>query len=168
VLRFILFILLFVAGSNIQYLLATILLTIPVAVLYIFRHPYQVKRIVAFLFPELYKNDIAFQLYQSLIAIGSGGLWGRGLGDRFLRHVERTRVLVHLVDIAGAEGRDPVEDFHTINRELMNYSRKLIDTPQVIAANKMDLQGAAENLRKFKKAVRKKVYPISALKKKGG
>lgn len=92
---------------------------------------------------------------------------GRGLGDKFLRHVERTRLLVHLVDMSASEGRDPVEDYRTINRELKNYSRALVNKVQLIAANKMDLEGAVEQLERFKKLVRKKVYPISALKREG-
>jgi len=70
-----------VAGTNIQYIMGTVLIIIPFAVLYIYSNPYQVKRILGFLFPELFKSNVAYQLYQSLIAIGSGGLWGQGLGD---------------------------------------------------------------------------------------
>lgn len=96
-----------------------------------------------------------------------GSSQGRGLGDKFLRHLERTKVLIHLIDMAGFEGRDPREDYKTINRELKNYSRLLSQKPQLIAANKMDLEGASVNLERFKRAVKKKVYPISALKKQG-
>lgn len=96
-----------------------------------------------------------------------GSSQGKGLGDRFLRHIERTKLIVHLIDISGSEARDPVEDYRIINKELKNYSPGLTKKPQIIAANKMDLEGAGENLGKFKKAVRKKVYPISALKKEG-
>lgn len=96
-----------------------------------------------------------------------GSSKGRGLGDKFLRHLERTKVLIHLVDISGSEGRDPLEDYKVINKELGDYASELLKKPQVIAANKMDLEGAAENLKNFKAAVKKKVYPISALKKEG-
>ncbi len=96
-----------------------------------------------------------------------GASHGRGLGDKFLRHVERTKVLVHLVDMAAVEGRDPVSDFKIINQELKSYSGDVYKKPQVIVANKMDLAGAKANLAKFKKATRKKVYPISALKSEG-
>jgi GTP-binding protein len=92
---------------------------------------------------------------------------GRGLGDKFLRHVERTRILVHMLDMSGFEGRDPVEDYKSINNELKCYSRDLVKKTQIIAANKMDLPAAEKNLRNFKKAVRKKVIPISALEKRG-
>jgi GTP-binding protein len=96
-----------------------------------------------------------------------GSSKGRGLGDRFLRHIERTKILIHLIDMAGFEGRDPLEDYRTINQELKNYSKEVLKKPQVIVANKMDLEGAGLNLERFKKAVKKKVYPISALKKEG-
>jgi GTP-binding protein len=96
-----------------------------------------------------------------------GSSCGRGLGDKFLRHIERTKVLIHLLDMSGFEGRDPLEDYKIINKELANYSPAVFKKPQVIAANKMDLDGAAANLKKFKKVVKKKVYPVSALKKEG-
>ncbi len=83
---------------------------------------------------------------------------GAGLGHDFLRHVERTRMLVHVVDMAGTEGRDPVEDYRKINAELKIYSKKLLTLPQIIAANKMDMPGAEENLKRFKRSVRK--YPV--------
>lgn len=96
-----------------------------------------------------------------------GSSKGRGLGDRFLRHIERTKVLIHLIDISGFEGRDPVEDYKAINKELKSYSPEVSKKPQIIALNKIDIEGAMENVRKFKKAVKKKVYPISALEKEG-
>ncbi|MFA5275368.1 MAG: GTPase ObgE [Candidatus Omnitrophota bacterium] len=92
---------------------------------------------------------------------------GRGLGDKFLRHVERTKILVHLLDMSGFEGRDPLKDYVTINNELKVYSKALAKKKQIIAANKMDLSGAEANLKKFKAKYRKKIYPISALKKEG-
>lgn len=96
-----------------------------------------------------------------------GSSQGRGLGDEFLRHIERTRIIVHLIDMAGFEGRDPLEDYRVINKELKGYSQELLAKPQLIAANKMDLDTAAANLARFKKATRKKIYPISALHKQG-
>ena len=75
-----------------------------------------------------------------------GASEGVGLGHDFLRHIERTRVLVHVLDASGLEGRDPVEDFYKINDELFQYNPKLEDKPQLIVANKMDLPGAEENL----------------------
>ncbi|MGE5308315.1 MAG: Obg family GTPase CgtA [Deltaproteobacteria bacterium] len=96
-----------------------------------------------------------------------GSSKGKGLGDRFLRHVNRTEVLLHLIDMGGSEGRDPLEDYRVINRELKAYDPALAKKPQVLAANKMDLEPAARNLARFKKAVRKKIFPISALERKG-
>lgn len=89
---------------------------------------------------------------------------GRGLGDKFLRHIERTKVLIHLVDIAAVEGRQPLKDYRKLNHELKAYSKELMKKPQVIALNKIDLTGAPEHLKKFKKSMpRTKVYPISAV-----
>ena len=96
-----------------------------------------------------------------------GSSHGRGLGDKFLRHVERTKILLHLVDMAGFEGRDPLEDYKAINKELKDYSQEVFKKKQLIVANKMDLEGARKNLARFKRSVKKKVYPISALKKEG-
>ena len=96
-----------------------------------------------------------------------GSAQGKGLGDRFLRHVERTKLLVHIVDMSGFEARDPVEDYRVINSELKGYSSAVFKKPQIVVANKMDLAGAAENLKRFRKAVKKTVYPISALKSQG-
>ncbi|MCX5699905.1 MAG: GTPase ObgE [Candidatus Omnitrophica bacterium] len=96
-----------------------------------------------------------------------GASEGRGLGDQFLKHVERTKILIHLIDMAGFEGRDPVEDYKNINLELKNYSKAVFKKPQIVCANKMDLDGAHENLKRFKKLIKKTVYPISALNKQG-
>ncbi|MFA5114999.1 MAG: GTPase ObgE [Candidatus Omnitrophota bacterium] len=96
-----------------------------------------------------------------------GSAEGRGLGQKFLRHIERTRVLLHVIDAAGFEGRDPLEDYRIINNELKKYKDEIARKPQVLAANKMDLEGAEENLARFKAALKKKVYPISALRKEG-
>ncbi|MFA5095907.1 MAG: GTPase ObgE [Candidatus Omnitrophota bacterium] len=96
-----------------------------------------------------------------------GSSSGKGLGDRFLRHVERTRTLIHLLDMSGFEGRDPLEDYRIINEELGRYNISLAGKTQILAANKMDLEGAQENLKRFKKSVKKKIYPISALEKEG-
>jgi GTP-binding protein len=94
---------------------------------------------------------------------------GIGLGHQFLRHVERTRVIVHVVDMAGTEGRDPFEDYVKINEELKAYDEKLMGRPQIIAANKMDMPGAEENLASFttKLASDIPIYSISALTKDG-
>lgn len=89
---------------------------------------------------------------------------GLGLGHEFLRHIERTRLLCHVVDISGMEGRNPVEDYKTINLELKNYSKKLAGLKQIIVLNKCDVYGAEENIKEFKKRVRKyKILTVSAL-----
>ncbi len=95
---------------------------------------------------------------------------GVGLGHEFLKHVERTKILIHVVDMAAIEGRDPVEDFKVINQELEKYNPVLAGRPQVIAANKMEIPGAEENLERFRKAVESEeymVFPVSAATNKG-
>lgn len=89
---------------------------------------------------------------------------GAGLGHDFLRHVERTRVLVHVLDISGSEGRDPLEDFKVINNELALYNPVLAGRPQVIAANKIDLPGAEENLERLRASLGRdyEIFPMSA------
>lgn len=96
-----------------------------------------------------------------------GSSFGKGLGDRFLRHIERTGLILHLMDMSGSEGRDPVEDYHIINKELKNYGKEISKKPQIMVANKMDLENSVLHLERFKKAIKKKIYPISALKKEG-
>ncbi len=96
-----------------------------------------------------------------------GASQGKGLGDRFLRHIERTRLLVHLIDLSGSEGRDPFSDYHTINAELKGYSPALARKPQLIVANKMDVAESAEKLERFRKQLGKPVLGISALRKSG-
>lgn len=90
-----------------------------------------------------------------------GAHLGKGLGDEFLRHVERTRVLIHMIDMASVEKRDPSSDLKSINSELEQYNPLLLKRPQILAANKMDLPEASENLKRFKKKTRKVIYPIS-------
>ncbi|MFK9091313.1 GTPase ObgE [Bacillus salipaludis] len=98
-----------------------------------------------------------------------GASEGVGLGHQFLRHIERTRVIVHVIDMAATEGRDPFEDYLTINRELKEYNLRLTERPQIIVANKMDMPGAEENLEKFKEQLEEDypIFPISAVSRKG-
>lgn len=95
-----------------------------------------------------------------------GAAEGVGLGLQFLRHIERTRLLIHVVDISGSEGRDPVEDFIKINEELKKYSVKLWDRPQIIAANKSDISHDDTNFNNFKEKLQemgyKHIFKISA------
>lgn len=88
---------------------------------------------------------------------------GKGLGDDFLRHVERTRALIHMIDMAGSDCRNPVDDFNSINNELKLYNPELGKRPQVIAVNKMDIPEAKENLKAFRKKIKKTVYPVSCV-----
>lgn len=95
-----------------------------------------------------------------------GASEGVGLGHDFLRHIERTKVLVHVLDVSGTEGRDPIDDYEKINGELARYSEKLAKKPQIIAANKVDLLGESGNLEKlqaYMAAQGREVYPICAL-----
>ncbi len=93
---------------------------------------------------------------------------GAGLGSEFLRHIERTRMIVHVVDISGLEGRDPYEDYLKINAELKKYDKEVAKLKQIIVANKIDVYGAEENLKEFKKKLgRKTVVTISAVTGKG-
>lgn len=85
---------------------------------------------------------------------------GLGLGHNFLKHIERTRVLVHVLDASGSEDRDPIEDFYKINNELSQYNIKLGDKPQIIVANKMDIPEAIEGLERIKKEFEPKGYKI--------
>lgn len=85
---------------------------------------------------------------------------GVGLGHDFLRHVERTKVLLHIVDVAGVDGRDPIDDFEKINYELAQYSERLARRKQVVVANKMDLPEAEENFAKLKAYVEERGYEI--------
>lgn len=96
-----------------------------------------------------------------------GAADGAGLGHDFLRHVERTRMLVHVVDMSGCEGRDPMEDYRQINEELSRFSESLAALPQIVAANKMDITGAEDNLELFREELEEMgenvmVFPVSA------
>ncbi len=93
---------------------------------------------------------------------------GRGLGDRFMKHAERTKILLHLIDMSGSEGRDPLEDYEKINFELQSYSDELFFKNKIVVANKMDLETAAVHLKRFKRKYKQeKIFPVSALEKKG-
>jgi GTP-binding protein len=89
---------------------------------------------------------------------------GKGLGHKFLRHIERTKLILLVIDMAGADGRDPCGSYKALTDELRLYSGKLGKKERLIAANKMDLAGADINYAKFKKKIKEKVYAVSALK----
>ncbi|MGJ0609772.1 GTPase ObgE [Enterococcus faecium] len=106
-----------------------------------------------------------------------GASQGVGLGTQFLRHIERTRVILHVIDMSGMEGRDPYEDYLAINKELSTYNLRLLERPQIIVANKMDMPDAPGNLVKFKEQLNKEkedefaddipVFPISGVTRQG-
>lgn len=89
-----------------------------------------------------------------------GAHLGAGLGHQFLRHIERTRLLVHMLDISGAAGREPVQDFQIINAELASFSPKLAELPQIVALNKMDVPGADEIAGPAAQAIRARGYEV--------
>lgn len=88
---------------------------------------------------------------------------GLGLGHKFLKHIERTKIIAHVIDMSGSEGRNPYEDYLTIRGELEKFSKKLIQKPEIIIANKMDLEASRKNLEEFKKKVHLPIYEISAI-----
>lgn len=95
---------------------------------------------------------------------------GTGLGHEFLRHIERTRLLIHVVDASGLEGRDPINDYNQINTELSEYSNNLASKPQIVALNKMDLPESKENFERFESEMKAKgfrIYAVSAATGKG-
>lgn len=112
-------------------------------------------------------NDFVIADIPGLI---EGAHEGTGLGHEFLRHIERTKLLVHMVDISGQEGRDPIEDFHKINEELKLYNEKLARRPQIVVANKSDLIQDEDKFNDFKREIEKlgyDVYKLSAATKNG-
>jgi GTP-binding protein len=92
-----------------------------------------------------------------------GAAEGKGLGHRFLRHTERTRLLVHLIDLDPSHGRDPVEDFHALQAELRAYSEPLAERPQIVVANKMDLPGVEERRRALERFCAAEGRPFHAI-----
>ncbi|MCB4991899.1 GTPase ObgE [Streptococcus mutans] len=101
-----------------------------------------------------------------------GASQGVGLGTQFLRHIERTRVILHVIDMSASEGRDPYEDYLAINKELETYNLRLLERPQIIIANKIDMPQAAENLEQFKEKLdanygefddKPQIFPISGI-----
>lgn len=96
-----------------------------------------------------------------------GASEGAGLGHYFLRHIERVRLIVHIVDIAGSEGRDPLDDYKKINAELAKYSEKLASIPQIVVAGKSDLLYDEKIVKDFEKSIGQKVYTISSITRDG-
>lgn len=86
---------------------------------------------------------------------------GKGLGTEFLRHIERTKFLLFLIDMAGVDGRDPYQDYLNLKKELEFHNKQLLKKPYVLGANKMDLSPAKENLKRFRQQTKTKIFPIS-------
>ena len=112
------------------------------------------------------KGDTSF-VVADMPGLIEGASLGAGLGIEFLKHIERTRVLVHVIDMDSVDGRDPYDDYLKINKELGDFNPKLLLRPQIVAANKMDLPNAKKNLEEFKKKISEKgddvtIVPISA------
>lgn len=122
------------------------------------------------------KDDRSFAV-ADLPGLIEGASQGVGLGTQFLRHIERTRVILHVIDMSGMEGRDPYEDYLAINNELSSHNLRLLERPQIIVANKMDMPDAEENLKKFKEDLAKEqtdefadpmpIFPISGVTRQG-
>jgi GTPase len=110
---------------------------------------------------KVYDNSFVIADLPGLIEGASEGL---GLGYKFLRHAERTKVLAHVIDMSGSEGRNPIDDYEVIYNEIKKYDDKMLNKPSIVIANKMDIEGSRDNLDKFtKKFPNLKVFPISAL-----
>lgn len=92
-----------------------------------------------------------------------GASEGTGLGHKFLKHIERTKIIAHVIDMSASEGRDPYEDYQIIRKELETFSPKLLNKQEIIIANKMDIPSSKDNLKEFKKKVNKDIYEISAI-----
>ncbi len=128
-------------------------------------------KIAAYHFTTLSPNLGVVKLpnYQNFVIADLPGLIegaseGVGLGDKFLRHAMRTKILAHIIDMSGSEGRNPIDDYQVIRKEIEKYSQKLSQKEEIIVANKMDLEDSLENLKSFQKAYpNKTIFPISAL-----
>ncbi len=112
----------------------------------------------------VYLHDTSFVM-ADIAGIIEGASQGAGLGFKFLKHIERTKVLIHVVDISGSEGRDPIEDYEKIMEELEQFNPALLDKPQIVAANKCDIifdEDKAEEFLKYMDKLNRKVFKISA------
>lgn len=113
------------------------------------------------------KNEKNF-VVADLPGLIEGASNGLGLGHKFLKHIERTKIIAHVIDISGSEGRDPYEDYLVINKELQEFNPKLLEKPRIIIANKMDLPNAKENLDKLREEIGDiKIFEIEAISNKG-
>ncbi len=107
-------------------------------------------------------NNTSF-VVADLPGLIEGASRGDGLGDQFLKHIERTRVIAHVIDMGATEGRNPYDDYIIINNELKKFNPKILEKPQIIIANKMDMPNASANLEIFKAKVDIPIYPVKAI-----
>lgn len=107
-------------------------------------------------------NDYSYTV-ADLPGLIEGASNGAGLGIKFLKHIERTKIIAHVIDMSGSEGRNPYDDYVTIRKELESFSSKLLNKKEIIIANKMDVEGAKENLEEFKKMVDCSIFEVSAI-----
>ena len=121
------------------------------------------------LFPNLGVVSIDNYSYTlaDLPGLIEGASEGVGLGHKFLKHIERTKIIAHVIDMSGSEGRDPYDDYLTIRKELGEFSSKLLEKSEIVIANKMDINGASDKLVEFKKQVNVPVYEVSAINNQG-
>jgi GTP-binding protein len=110
---------------------------------------------------ELYDTSYVIADIPGLI---EGASEGAGLGLEFLKHIERTKIIIHVIDVSGSEGRDPLDDFNKINQELGEFTERLLSKPQLVAANKIDIIGEdSDEYLEFKKRIEKLGYPVFPL-----
>lgn len=107
-------------------------------------------------------DDYSFTM-ADLPGLIEGASMGVGLGHKFLKHIERTKIIAHVIDMSGIEGRKPYDDYVNIREELGKFSKKLLNKPEIIIANKLDIAGAIDNLEEFKKMVNVDIYGVSAI-----
>ncbi len=112
------------------------------------------------------KNNYSYTV-ADLPGLIEGASQGAGLGHKFLKHIERTKIIAHIIDMSGIEGRNPYDDYLTIRSELEKFSPKLITKPEIIIANKMDIDSSSKNLKEFKEKVDLPIYEVSAINNKG-
>lgn len=111
-------------------------------------------------------SDYSYTL-ADLPGLIEGASEGAGLGHKFLKHIERTKIIAHVIDMSGVEGRDPYDDYLVIRKELGTFSSKLLNKPEIIIANKMDMESSNSNLEEFKKKVDMPIYEVSAINNRG-
>ena len=111
-------------------------------------------------------NNTSFVI-ADLPGLIEGASKGEGLGDQFLKHIERTRVIAHVIDMGAIEGRNPYDDYIVINNELKQFNPKILEKPQIIIANKMDMPNSLNNLKQFQKKVSLPIYPVKAITNEG-